>query len=122
MYETLHSERLESPNYYGITFVAQLLGGKLRFYAHLTMPLGIHKLKLEIRKDQWDEGHGPYRIAIAEQYKMAFDTEEVQNWIENTVIPWADRTKKTWLEKQYEDELSRLADLKQELDRLRTLV
>lgn len=122
MYETLHSERVESPNYHGITFVAQLLGGELRFYAHLTIPLGVHKLSLEVRKDEWDDGHDPYRIHVADEYKKAFETKEVQNWIESTVTPWADRTKRTFLEKNHEYTLECLAEMEKELDRLNDLV
>lgn len=118
MYDTLHSERLESPNYHGVTFIAQIIGGKINFGAKLTMPLRKQKNEFEIWQYEWSRDNGPYILNVNEIYSEVFQYDDVQTWVADTVIPWADRTKRAFLGKQHEHTLEVLAKMEKELDRL----
>lgn len=119
MYESLHSERLESEPIFGVVFIAQVIGGKIKYGARLETPIRRFKNDFEVWDYEWDRERGPFMLHVNPIYAEMFDYPETKEWVQNTVKPWAKQIKKEWIEKSIgftKDQLETLESALETLD------
>lgn len=119
MYETLHTEMLNSEPMHGFIFSAQLLGGELAFGARLATPITVYGNDFYLGQYQWDSEHPPYTLDVGPEYEKAFKQADVQKWIKDRVEPWATIQKLQHIEGKIKYYTFQLEEHKAEAEKLK---